>query len=151
MKVSVIGKNDKISKKELRYIISFYAKILLGPRLSKNLYVQLKHEPMPDHVCGFCTPIDEDYRKPREFEIEINSNMSRSLMIRTIAHEMVHVYQFARNKLRFLDSHDKYKWNGKVRVYKKYENFPWEKEAERSENYLIEFYKEHLKYHDLKF
>lgn len=147
MLISVKGKNEKIDKKELKFIIEFFGNILLGKRLSKYVLVELKHEPMKKTMCGFCTPTDYGYRNHREFEITLNSKLSKAMMIRTLAHEMVHVMQFARNEFKILNDRNLYKWRGKIveMSHKNYYDMPWEIEAHISENHLIKSYINHLK------
>lgn len=152
MDISISGKYDKMSRKEIKYMIDFFAKVLLGNRLSKNCSIDIVFEPMGTKFCGFCTPL-EDVKKPRLFELEVNSKMSRKMVMRTLAHEMVHVMQFARNTFRILDEDDKYKWKGKVMKMKRerYFHMPWEKEAHQSEDFLLEFYSQHCKLNKVSF
>jgi hypothetical protein len=53
------------------------------------------------------------------------------LMLQTIAHEMVHVKQYFRKELD--GSNVKWKWKGRNADGYRYENQPWEREANRLE------------------
>jgi len=53
------------------------------------------------HQYGYCCAIDT-----REFELEVNANLSLSQLVETICHEMVHVMQYARKKLDITNQSD---------------------------------------------
>lgn len=146
MEISVKGKNGKLSPKEIKHALNFFGWMLLGPRLAKNVSVDVVCEPMDLNFCGFCEPTDHGYRNHRFFEITLNPKQSKAMQLRTLAHEMVHVMQFARNQFKILDD-GKYKWRGKVMRMKheKYFSMPWEKEAHLSEDYLLDYYKQYRK------
>ena len=88
---------------------------------------------------------DDDARNHnhREFEIEVDSGLGRVFLLRTIAHELTHVKQYARKEL--VDGDCNYqKWN-KVLYNEKvvgYKNLPWEAEARLLEKQLYEMWKE---------
>jgi hypothetical protein len=107
----------------------FYIKELM-PRI-KNLELNIQLIPKLDEkdgVDGDCTWEDKNHR-PREFTIRLNSSKSLSVILDTLAHEMIHVRQYARGELVDLTRTPGYsrfrgeliKWNPK--------NEPWEKEA----------------------
>ena len=83
--------------------------------------------------------LDED---DREYTIRIDTNQARKELISTVLHEMVHVYQYATNKMT--------QPTGDIIVYEKteypwdmaYDDKPWEIEAHNLERDLYEkFYK----------
>lgn len=147
MEITVKGKNDKLYPKEVKNALEFFGWMLLGSRLAKNVYVDVVFESMEKNFCGFCEPVDFGYRNHRFFEITVNSRQSKAMQLRTLAHEMVHVMQFARNQFKILDDENTYKWRGKVMRMKreKYFSMPWEKEAHISEDYLLDYYKKYCK------
>ena len=53
-----------------------------------------------DNVLGYCDVIGRSYR-PRHFLIELQTDMSRELYIKTLFHELTHVAQWIRGDLRF--------------------------------------------------
>jgi len=148
MKVSVRGQNSTLSKSEIRHMVSFFGNILLGKRLSDNIYVEVYNESYGLNDMGFCNPIDFEERSPRDFEIFLNRNLCKHEQIITLAHEMVHVKQFALNEFKVFDNHE-YKWRGKrVRhPRKKHRNLPWEKEAIASEPWLMHYYRKYGEQH----
>lgn len=79
---------------------------------------------------GTCTWEDTNDR-PRVFLIEADSSQRMRGLLITIAHEMVHVKQFARNEQKQMLVGGVWKWKGKpVDVDKTdYWELPWEIEA----------------------
>jgi hypothetical protein len=152
MIISVKGKNESIGKREIKYIINFFGKLLLGRQLGKFVSVEVLFLKLEDNLLGLCGPVDFDYKNHREFEILIDNRQNKKNQILTLAHEMCHLKQYARGELKNY-SDDIYKWMGKtVRIPNdKYKNMPWEKEANLSEGYLYDFYKQHLKNNNIKF
>lgn len=142
MVITVRGNNDILSKKEIKNALVFFGNELLGSRLSNNIYIELKNCDLPQNDMGFCNPLEWDYR-PREFEILLNRTMNRKDQYETLAHEMVHVKQYARNEWKIYDG-DNYKWQGK-KIYmpwSKYKYMPWEIEAKKYEPILLRRYEE---------
>lgn len=142
MHIKVTGKNDRLSRSEIKEAVNIFGEITLGKRLAKNVSVVVENKKMNRVFMGFCNPVSEE-RNPREFHIVLNSLISKNDQLRTIAHEMVHVQQFARNRLKCLDN-GKFKWNSKVfrLTDSNYLKVQWEKEAHMCEEYLLKFYKE---------
>lgn len=147
MEITVTGKNANMSRKEIKHALDFFGSMVLGSRLAKNVSVDVVCESMSLNFCGFCEPIDHGYRNHRFFEITLNSKQPKSMQLRTLAHETVHVMQFARNQFKILDEDNTYKWRGKVRRinFDKYFSMPWEKEAHLSEGYLLDYYKQYCR------
>jgi len=93
----------------------------LMPRMETlDITVKLK---TPKGAMGYCLETDNK----RTFEIEIDRNQKLRPLLETVAHEMVHVKQFARRELH--PSTDT--WYGKTYNPKKvsYWDLPWEIEA----------------------
>jgi len=132
MLVKVTGSN-----KAVRELITaatwFYAEKLMGERLINNLElnINLKRDLYEkDNTEGTAIWEDESYR-PKEFTIELNCDAKIRNILITLAHEMVHVKQWAKNEMY------EYVEPGKVRFMKtkydmndlSYWDFPWEIEA----------------------
>lgn len=149
MKLSIKGKNDKITKKEVKYMLHFFGNVLLGKRLSKNIFIQVDFTSLGPALWGLSSPIDDE-RYSRDFSILVDPKLSRIKQIATLAHEMVHIMQFAKGQFKLLHG-DNYRWMGKKVTIKEYKDMPWEIEARKSESYLSHFYKEHLKLNKVKF
>ena len=157
MEIKIFGKNSIISKEEMRYMLNFFGDILLGKRLARNIYLEVENNSFPtSHEMGYCHYTDIDYRKHREFLIEVNKNLSYDEQVETLAHEMVHLKQYARNEWKVYQKDGLYSWMGK-RMYisddvydEIYRKLPWEKEAYLSEPWLASFYYEHCHNNDLE-
>jgi hypothetical protein len=82
-----------------------------------------------------------DWGKPREFDIEIKRTRGKKTSLITLAHEMVHLKQFAKGEL----SDDHNKWMGKRINSDKieYDDQPWEQEASLTEYTLYTLYQQH--------
>jgi len=77
----------------------------------------------PKDAYGYCLELDDK----RSFEIEVHRGLRLRTLLETVAHEMVHVKQFARRELHpSMDT-----WYGKTYNPKKvsYWDLPWEIEA----------------------
>lgn len=81
---------------------------------------------------GYCTKM-ADKKNPRDFEIEVDSKLNMRQLLETVAHEMVHVKQYARNEmcdanplLRYMTSWKSTKVCTKTTEYW---DLPWEIEA----------------------
>ena len=85
----------------------------------------------PKGAMGYCLELDNK----REFDIEIDRTQPMRKMLETLAHEMVHVKQFARRELHPAND----KWYGKTYNPKKvdYWDLPWEIEAHGRETGLF--------------
>lgn len=155
MNISVKGKNEVLSKFELRYAATFFSYRLMGQRLSKYVTLKIENNSLDGKYWGLCSPIDEEFRRiPREFEIVLYQSKQRAKTLETLAHEMVHVKQFARGELRNAGTFD-YKWMGERYSMKEEHlndtNLPWEIEAYGLEKQLRNEYLQHVKQEGLTF
>ena len=110
---------------------------LMDPRMVRNLVIDLEVRKNLD-VDGECVD-EEGIRNPRFFTIALKQQDLED-MIKTLAHEMVHVKQHAKNELQSgimvaarggLKMHSKWKgeiWKPKARQDAYYDS-PWEIEA----------------------
>lgn len=142
-----VGANKALSKKELREITALFMDVVLGPKLAKNVLVSIFSCDLSPDLHGNMIPFFNE-RSPRDFAIGLNRNDSRKQQIITLAHEIVHVQQYARNHLRQLDC-GAYRWKKSRRNYydtskTASDKLPWEKEALNSEKYLYAYYKNTL-------
>lgn len=127
MKLRIVNCPDKDFKPYVEKAIRFYGQNLISKRLLDNIHIKLKFNPNLD-VHGFASV--EDYNssgKPREFLIEVHSWIGAKEILKTLAHEMVHVKQFA-----YQETNDSLSvWKG-MRVDSDsmdYYDHPWEVEA----------------------
>lgn len=146
-------------RKHFRKAIEYYANQLMNPQLARNLKINLYYQKVLNDKTslGECEVVGNE-KKPRKFNIFIkpmkNSLKNRVDMLSTLAHEMIHVKQYAYSQLRFMDNcSQKTKWNGRninERLYE-YENLPWEKEAFLGEDRLFVQYVDETRSYDYFF
>jgi hypothetical protein len=141
-----------IRKRELVAEAAYFFKDRLMPRM-KTLEIHINLNPHYEKKTtdsGDCIWEDTN-RYPREFTINLDSH-DDDWMVQTLAHEMVHVKQWARGEM--MDCYDcddgsptKTKWKSKYVNIKtiEYEDWPWEKEALRIEKRLYDEWLQHLK------
>ena len=82
--------------------------------------------------------------KRREFSVVLDKNVDTKDLIRTVIHEMVHIKQYIRKEMDSEIVGSRMRWKSKTYPYDiKYEDMPWEKEANRLETkYGNEYLKE---------
>ena len=72
--------------------------------------------------------------KRREFSIVLDKNMNTENIIRTVIHEMIHVKQYIRKEMDSEVIGQRMRWKSKTYPSDiKYDDMPWEKEANRLE------------------
>jgi hypothetical protein len=125
----------KVNKK-YKEALNFFASCLFTPQMKRNIEVTVCfRKNMGDHH-GMVSV--EDYNvigSPRHFLIEIRKEDDQEEVIKTLAHEMVHVRQYVRNEL----NEEMTYWRGR-RVNSDeipYSEQPWEIEAEEIGNELF--------------
>jgi len=145
MQLSIRGKNEILTKKEIRYITKSFGEFLLGPRLSPNVSIQIQYLNMKKDEWGYCFPLDDDRQYHREFEMLLNPGICKKNQIRTIAHELAHIHQFSRGLLKHKNG-SSFKWMGKIFDTDNYDydKIPWEKDAMKREIELYEWYRGNL-------
>lgn len=118
-KIEVIG-GKPYQRKYVESIAEFCIETLM-PRM-QTLDITIKLTTLKDAM-GYCCELGTN----REFEIEANRNLTLRKLLETIAHEMVHVKQYARRELHPVNN----TWCGKTVNPKKtsYWDLPWEIEA----------------------
>ena len=56
----------------------FYSEVLLGKRMSKNIYLDIKltkDMKKKEKAYGYCHIVDDNLNRPREFMIEVDASM----------------------------------------------------------------------------
>ena len=132
MIIHVKGSNKAV-RKLVEIAAWYYAEKLMGKRLINNLEININLKRSlyeKDKTEGTAIWEDESGR-PKEFTIELDCNTKVRNILITLAHEMVHVKQWAKNEMyeyckgaevRFMKT--KYDMNDL-----NYWDFPWEIEA----------------------
>jgi hypothetical protein len=126
MDISFIGITGKKAQR-LKDASVFYAELLMDKRIVNNLDLEIKV--LDDYeFLGHCLP-EDDAKKSRYFMITLQKDNKE--MLRTLAHEMVHLKQYATGELSIDD--DAIYWYGETWKPKgkqhKYFDSPWELEA----------------------
>lgn len=125
-------------KKVLFDAANYFGTCLFKKALANNIKVSIVvSSNMREH--GMCGVADyNSSNKPRSFDIEVRKKKSIKSMVQTLAHEMVHVKQFATNEMNEMDS----TWKGKRVNLRKltYIELPWEAEAFEREHELLSKY-----------
>ena len=107
-----------------------------------KIYVEVLHRGLKrEGVYGWCSVQDCDW-KPRDFLIEIQSNLSKENYMKTIFHELHHCLQHIRGDLR--DKRGIRCWKGIDCSDLDYKEMPWETDAHQKEQELYEEYLEYL-------
>ena len=114
--------------------IDYFASQLLTPQLKSHIIVTIRFiKNLP--VCGF-TEVDgyNSKGKPREFILEIQRGMSEEELLKTLAHELCHVKQYAYGELNEKGT----KWLSRKYDHDDlpYNQRPWEIEAYKTEKRL---------------
>ena len=117
--ITVIGGKPN-QRKYVESIAEFCIKTLM-PRM-KTLDVTIKLKTLKN-AYGYCLETDNK----RTFEIEVHRDLKLRTLLETVAHEIVHVKQYARRELHPVHN----TWCGKTVNPKKvsYWDLPWEIEA----------------------
>ena len=142
MHIRTKGIPDNVTRSLCKESIRYYGKELLGTRLYKNISVFLVFEKMPNPINALCQWQDDNHRC-REFIIIVNKALNKKQTLIALAHEMVHVKQYAKGELKDYLRADEVKWQNRVfRLEKvKYWSAPWEKEAYKKDKILYEAFK----------
>jgi hypothetical protein len=142
VKIYIKGiKHSNLSRSEIKEATNFFLSKLMSKRLSNTLTLFIKFNDKKYGYSGLCTWLDDPIR-PKEFEINIR-NDPEDEQLSTLAHEMVHVKQYAKGELRdLLSKPDILVWKGARRSTietssQEYLDFPWEKEAFGLEKELV--------------
>jgi hypothetical protein len=129
-------KTRKFKNRELIKLIklatNFYADILL-PKQKHKIHLDISAKDI--NADGFCTCLST-----YDFEIEIHKDLTFEHMMITLAHEMVHLKQYATKQLKskFVRGTPVDTWKGTKYRNLKYKEQPWEKEATLLEESLYQ-------------
>ncbi len=129
MQVHIKG-GSKRQKQLVRSMVNFCQKKLMPKMYNIEVNINLRNFGKDDSL-GYAIPSDyADLHRPREFDVDINKQQKLRRLLETVAHEMVHVKQFARGELYESVRRNKHRWQGKwLNTDPKYWDQPWEIEA----------------------
>ena len=132
MYLTITGQADKVTEQQISNAVHFYAEYLMSDRLLKNLEIEIvleKNLIMNEGDQAYCVDISTS-GPARDFEITVDAGMSKRALLIAIAHEMVHVKQYAKGELKYLSSKKLQRFQGKVyNPDHMYWERPWEIEA----------------------
>ena len=133
MRITTIGRPAHISMRLVKKAVNFYGKYLIGPgKTFENLDLTLKFEKMyaTDGDYGYC---DWNYEIANCcYTIGLDRMMSKKETLLALAHEMVHVKQYAKGEMKDLWRPVRMvRFNGEKYLHEKmdYWEQPWEIEA----------------------
>lgn len=117
--IDIVGGTPK-QKKYVESMVQYCISMLMPRMNTLEITVKLTS---PKGAMGYCLELDNN----RQFEIELDRSLSQRKLLETLAHEMVHVKQYARRELHPVND----TWCGKTYNPKKtsYWDLPWEIEA----------------------
>ena len=119
--------------------VKWYGKYLLGDKIYHNVEINIvfDSDDLGRNVYGCCDWNDTNDRA-RDFTITVNPNLGRRNMLLVLAHEMVHVKQYAKGELKDYVRMNRIKFRGRVYNHEKidYWEQPWEIEAHGREKGL---------------
>ena len=128
MKINVRNSPDRKFIPYVKQAIEFYGSELMSKRILSDLEITIKFKTKMEHwATAEIDDADIESKRPRKFVIEIHPWIGVKNIFETLAHEMVHVKQFAKQEI----GNDMIYWKGdlvnvdKVDYYK----LPWEFEA----------------------
>lgn len=152
MEISFRGKSTKLSRKEAVLAAEFFYAIIVPNKRSRRAIRVVIHftDTMKDDGQTRCMMGHERGRNPKAFCIKIKNKLSRPKQLQTLAHELVHVKQFAKNELRYSEKRQGQtftEWKrSRVNESKRdYYLWPWEIEAFGMEYGLYKKYTMFLK------
>lgn len=133
------GKPTKVPIKLCKEASKWYGRYLLGDKLYHNieLILDFSETDMSPSLYGYCEWNDTN-DKARSFTITINPVLGKRNMLLALAHEMVHVKQYARGEMKNYIRMNKVKWMGKIYDGEEidYWEHPWEIDAHGREKGL---------------
>jgi RNase P/RNase MRP subunit POP5 len=144
MKVYITGKAENISNREIRDAVYFYLKRLLGDSMSRKITLDIVIEKdllKTYEMYAAISPLEADPR-PKHYELEIDAKLPKKQFLVSLAHEMIHLKQFAKDQMRDLETKKMTRWLGEYYVEENIDYWarPWEKEAHDNEIGLYEQY-----------
>ena len=141
MNLKIVGCPDERFKIYIIKAVEFFSSVLITKRMEKNIFITIKFD---ENLKNFGTASIvgvNKFGKARNFEIELHPDIGNKYILSTLAHEMVHIKQFAYGHTNAMLS----KWHGQPidSDVVDYWDHPWEREAHGREAELL--YKFNLK------
>ena len=142
MNLKVTGCKDPCLELSLQLAAHFFAFQLLSPQMLPNIELEIVMKTKIEDL-GNCAIVEfNDWYKAREFEIQLKRHRSLKNTLLTLAHEMVHLKQFAKGELN--DANTTWKGQEIDTDVVEYSDWPWEIEANTLELVLYDRYVDHF-------
>jgi len=152
MELTILGAKDRKLTKALRLAANFFGKTLLPPRLLKRIELRITIRDSLD-AGAYCDFIPTT-NPPKHFIIEILRTRKKIDMFTALAHEMVHLKQYATGEMKDKKYKTKYVRVWKGEIYEddvSYWDHPWEFEAYGLQDSLVaKFLIEHNQFKNLR-
>jgi len=157
--VYTLNENPKLSREELKFATKYMYSLLVSRKIHDNTNISIESKEVHDkqELEGQVRIIgDIDKKSPRNFHLLLNTKSSKNRQLLTLAHELVHVKQFAKNQLGISWEEDGVNYclwkKRKINVDRRgYWNLDWEIEAFGRQEGLLHRYKKFIKEHEIKF
>ena len=142
-KISITG-GDKHKRKILKNAARWMLGYTLGNRLANNIKLKIRiTEKLKESNFYGSVVWEDDNHRPREYEMELCNYLKDNMLYRVLAHEIVHIRQYATGDLKDLASHADYcKWKNTMvqsegRGSGSYFDLPWEIEARKQQGIIL--------------
>lgn len=142
-RIKVTGGNKnkrKLIKQATRWMLGY----TLGSRLASNISIKIRiTEKLKDSNVYGSVIWEDDNHRPREYDMEICNYLKDRTLYRVLAHEIVHIRQYATGDLKDLASKANYcKWKDELVLAEgpgsgSYFDLPWEIEARQQQNIIL--------------
>jgi hypothetical protein len=151
--IHITGGNAKkrnTVKKAARWMLGY----ALGTRLANNICLDITLEENLKETRFYGSVIwEDDNQRPRSFDMELCNYLKDRMLYRVLAHEIVHIRQYATGDLKDLATQADYcKWKNKMVKSEgpgkvNYFDLPWEVEARREQEIILREWKKSHGYH----
>jgi len=148
MYIRTTGKPTKILLKTCKDAVKFYGKFLLSDILYHkiNLKINFQQFDRKNKDVAYCEWEFENHLS-RDFIITLDKNLNRKQILLALAHEMVHLKQYAKGELKDYVRVNSIKWKNQIIKENEIDYWfqPWEIEAHGMEKGLYVKFIEHMK------
>ena len=132
MLLHINGSTKKV-RKDIELASWYYAEKLMGKRLMAGLEINinLKKDLLTEEGHEGTAIWDDDGYRPKEFTINLDTTVNFRNLLINLAHEMVHVKQWAKNEMyEYMEPHMVRFKGEKIHLNEvDYWDYPWEIEA----------------------
>lgn len=149
MNIEIKGILNPKHKRTLQKAAEYYSSLLMKRSVAASVFLNIViKSKLEDDAEGYCHFVEEK-DSIKTFRIEVQRDESLETMLLRLAHEVVHLKQFAAGELRFTTGCQKIStWQGRKINENKidYWDLPWEVEAHgREQGLYARFYKKHIR------